>query len=241
MNPITLPIPTSVPLNVLATHPRIFLDLDRRKKDGGIRTRIKNGLDNHAPSMWELLLLTEADVMLWKNFGSECLALLVALLAERDMKLDAFPDLRSHLRTVMNEKNVGAAIWNMQVRGDFSGTELLRMEAGGLHHKMTVDELFVYVPAVRPALTDAQVQYLRRPLEGAFPKSTRMNMWLGYTTCVTVFDLAVLIVHMQDDDTHVVRAFRTELEHVLGPLPMQLTVVDLGRVRAEKPERSYHV
>lgn len=84
----------------------------------------------------------------------------------------------------------------------------------------------------RPPLTEAQVEYLRRPLEGAFPKSTRMNMWLGYTGCVTVFDLALLLPNMQDDDTHVVRAFRSELEHTLGPLPLQLTVEELGRVRS---------
>lgn len=233
-----LPIPTSIPLHVLNANSIIFLDLSRKQRDGGVRTRVKNGLDNHARSMWELLLLTEADVMLWKNFGSECLALLVDLLAEHGMKLDAFPELRKLLCTAANTSDASHAIWYVRTAGK---SEVHNIHAVGLRPEPTVYELFVYVPAVRPALTDAQVAFLRRPLEGAFAKSTQQNMWLGYTHCVTVLDLVMLIVHMQDDDTHVVRAFRTELEHVLGPLPMQLTVADLGRVKAEKPERSYHV
>lgn len=233
-----LPLPTNIPLHVLCAEPIDFLNLgDRKNEKFNLRLCIANVMQFHATQLWELLVQNEDDVMKWGSIGEESVTLLVRILAGHSYKLDAFPELREQLRIATNTTDTSLAIWNMRVRGGSMPDDHRRMEAVGLHYGMTVDELFVY----RPALTDEQVAFLRRPLESAFPKSTRMNMWLGYTTCVTVLDLALLLPSMVDDETRVVRAFRSELEAVLGPLPLQLPVEELVRIRAEKPERSYHV
>lgn len=209
MNPITLPIPTNIPLDVLAANPTVFLDLDQRRKGDRVRTRLKNCMRWQGELMWMILINTKTDVLGWKNCGDECVEMLNALLSEHGLQLGMFPELRRARRL-----------------------EILPPKS--------IDELFDYVPAVRPPLTDAQVAFLRRPIEGAFAKSTRQNMWLGYTHCVTVLDLVLLLPNIRSDDD-IAQSLRRELEVTLGPLPLQLPVEELGRIKAEKPERSYHV
>lgn len=196
---------------------------------------------NTTVCLWELVVSSKSDLLTWKNCGKKTAALLIDLLAEHGLTPNMFPELRKAICTATNTSSVVEAIWHIRTKIAQPDVGELCIAGTELRFSLNIYSLFVYVPAERVPLTDAQIAFLRKPLEGAFVRSTAMNMWLGYTTCKTVLDLALLLPNMVDDDTHVVRALRTELEHVLGPLPLQLPVEELGRIKAEKPERSYHV
>lgn len=230
-----LPIETDIPLEVLEASPVVYLDLIGTAPHGhsNVYTRLAGALGTHTITMWMLLLHSNAEVRKWKNFGTRTHRLLTELLEEHGLYLNAFPALANELCTASGERRVGAAISTLLLWDGVNEDVRASLVAAGFRVGMTARKLFVNPTAARPPLTPEQVEFLRQPVS-AIITDLSDGAWMVTATCRLVIHVALLIVHMQDEqvDNGAVPRMRTQIEKVVGPLPLQLTLAELEQLMA---------
>lgn len=104
-------------------------------------------------------------------------------------------------------------------------------QTGGRRKKDT-PRLTIRVSTERPPLTPEQIAFLRKPVSAIVTRGVEA-VWLATAPgCRTVFDVAVLIVHMRYEvrDPGALPPLRAAIEAVVGPLPLQLTHEELSAI-----------
>ncbi len=228
---VKLPIPTTIPLDVLNK---------RIEEVFSFSVRTANCLQNAGMDhVWQLLAQSEASMFKTKDCGQKTLDEICEKLAEKGWKLGTLLSYGSPLLEVIYWKTRSHRVTGVTVVGldanmfDLEHPDVLRFLAEhGLHANMTIDELFVYVPTERPPLTEEQVAFLSQWPRDVFTAADELawhHMYASNTVRNRVFDIAVLLPHLRSDDVHkdVIARIRARIEAEVGPLPLALSSEEL--------------
>lgn len=192
-----LPITTHLPLELLERDPREVLDMTRSSAHGLTVLGIT--------TFWRLLTYHRAELS--KELGDA---------KKRE-------GARSTIRPLSAPRELGELLSEVVPHIDFG---MLPVALREIPADTPINAIFA--PQKRPPLDADQIAFLRKPIS-AIITDTRDGAWLATTKCRTVLDIALLIVHMWDEplDRGAVPRLRAQIEKVVGPLPLRLTMQEL--------------
>lgn len=95
-------------------------------------------------------------------------------------------------------------------------------------------------PHTRKPLTAEQIAFLRSSVR-VLDTQAADGVWMATTWCTTtVFEVALLVVHMVDNESRTVSRLRTQIEAVVGPLPLAMDPEDLKAIRYQPLSENGH-